>query len=177
MTQKRKKSKKWISWLILLLLLLAASVVAYLVWDSYLRDKPVDDGGQEKQIEKIEKKGTEEDGVEIVEKQRIEQYDGNDPNGAEMLSGVVTYAGVNGDRLMIRVNIDQYLDGGECELSLKKDGVVVYSEMANVVGNVSTATCEGFDVPVEGFRNGFVDISIGVRSGNKVGTIESGVDL
>ena len=39
MVKRRKRSKKWISWLIILVLLIGAGVVCYMVWNSYFRDK------------------------------------------------------------------------------------------------------------------------------------------
>ena len=41
-------------------------------------------------------------------KDKYDEYAGEDPNEREDLTGVVTYAGVNGNNLMIRVNIDQH---------------------------------------------------------------------
>lgn len=181
MAQKRKKQKKWISWLVLTVLFLVASVVVYFVWDGYFRYKNDEDG--KIRTEQIEKVNEGEDGnvqegiIEIIEKPKVEQYEGDDPNGAEVLSGAVTYARVNGDRLIIRINIDQYLDGGRCDLSVRKDGVVLYSEVANVVGGVSTATCEGFDVPVGSLENGTVSIVVDVQSGDRVGTINGEANL
>ena len=153
--------------------------MVYLVWDSYFKDK--DDEASEPESEQVEGldegDDVEEGEVELVEKQKVEQYEGDDPNEAEVLSGVVTYAGVNGSNLMVRVNIDQYLDSGECELSIMRNGAALYSDVASVVGNVSTATCEGFDVPVSELGNGTIDIIINVQSGDKVGTISGEANL
>ena len=179
MAQKRKKQKKWISWVVLLVLFLVAGAIVYLVWDSYFKDK--DDGVDEPKTEQVEKfdknDDVKEEEVEVVEKQKIEQYEGNDPNNAETISGVMTYVGVSGDKLMIRVNIDQYLNGGNCELSIERNGVVLYSEVASVMGSASTATCEGFDVPISELGNGDVDIVINVQSGDKNGTISGEASL
>ena len=179
MAQKRKKTKKWISWAILLVLFVVAGVMVFLVWDSYFREK--DDKADEQETEQVEEveenDEIEEEKMEVTQKQKVEQYEGDDPNEAEELSGVVTYAGVNGDKLMIRVNIDQYLDSGECKLSLSRNGTIIYNDVASVVGSASTSTCEGFDVPIGGIGSGAVNIVINVQSGGKVGAISGEANI
>ena len=105
------------------------------------------------------------------------QYEGDDPNTTEELTGVITYAGVNGDKLMIRVNIDQFLDSGECGLGLRQAGMNVYNTSARVVSNASTATCEGFDVPVNELGEGNYQITIKLNAGGKTGTINGEVNV
>lgn len=180
MAQKRKKSnKKWIFWVLMAGLFVVAAVVCYLVWNSYFRDKKEDKPVEEEQslMEESEKNedGSEET-VEVVEKKKVVQYEGEDPNEKEGLTGVVTYAGVNGGNLMIRVNIDQYLDSGICELNLMQGGVV-YSDTANIVSAATTATCEGFNVPVSRLSGGDYGIVIKISSGNKAGTINGEVKI
>lgn len=152
----------------------------FLVWDNYFNDKK-EDKQEEQTAEQVEKKESVEkaenadDGKDeaekAVEQKKVAQYDGDDPNAAEELSGVVTYAGVNNGVLMVRVNIDQYLDSGKCELSLVQGGGVAYSSTAEVVGGASTASCAGFDVPVTGLGGGY-EVLIKVESGAKKGTIK-----
>ena len=191
MAQKRKNKKRWIYWIAALALLIAAGVVAYLVWDSYFRDKRVDtyednvvevadvdsgnDGMDSK--EKDGKGGGDGDIEEEVEKEKEEvvSYEGGDPNKNEQLTGAITYAGVNGGVLMIRVNIDQYLDGGTCNLSL--NGNMAYNDVANIVSNASTATCEGFDVPVNALSSGYYRITIGLSTNDRSGTIIGEVNI
>ncbi len=176
MAQKRKNSKKWIFWVLMLVLFVAAAVVCYLVWNNYFRDKKEDKPTEEQSlVEEHEEKKAEEKKEETIEKKKVVQYEGEDPNTQEELTGVVTYAGVNGDNLMIRVNIDQYLESGSCELSLMQNGVA-YSDVANIVGSAATATCEGFNVPVSGL-GGDYEIVIKISSGDKTGTINGKVEI
>lgn len=188
MAQKRKrnKSKKWIFWLMMLALLAVAAVVAYLVWDSYFKNKASEGSVGPQEVERVEVKEEEglDEGGEIAEEEevtegdkKVPQYDGEDPNEMDEVSGVVTYAGVNGDKLMIRVNIDQFLDGGECMLSLVQGGAVVYSDIANVVGSATTSTCEGFDVLKSQIGSGATEIKITVNAGEKAGVISGKVEL
>lgn len=184
MAQKRKRNKKWISWLLLLLLLIGAAVVVFLVWDNYFRDKK-EDAQQTEQVEKTEKvekveesmEGEKDEAEKAVEQKKVEQYEGGDPNKAEELSGAVTYAGVVDDKLMIRINIDQYLNDGECGLTLKRGGATIYNSIARITGNASTATCEGFDVPVENLGGGGLEIIINLNANGKTGVIRGEVSL
>ncbi len=190
--RKRKKNKKRLFWFLMLILLVAAAVVVYFVWDGYFKGKGGDKKESSQEVEKVEERIESEEKSEDVmgEKEgrgqledevgdgkEIVQYDGENPNKAESISGVVTYAGVSGERLMIRVNIDQFLDDGECILNLVRNGSTIYNDTAMVVGNVATATCEGFDVSVDGMGGGTTDIIITVNSGERTGTIVGRVEL
>lgn len=180
MAKRRKRNKKWISWLIILVLLIGAGVVCYMVWDSYFRDKSEPETSETSDdIEGEEQENNTE--IELTseepEKKKVEQYDGEDPNLADDLSGVVTYAGVNNGVLMIRVNIDQYLDSGKCELTLNRGGATIHSSIASIIGSASTSTCEGFDVAVGELGGGNVEINIKLESNGRVGSIHGEANI
>ena len=178
--KKQKKTKKIIYWIFMLVLLVAAAGVTYLVWDNYFNDQKNDtettsESNTEEQ-EQTERKHEDEkvEGElksEAPEKEKVVQYDGEDPNTAQGLSGVITYAAVSGGNFVIRVNIDQYVTSGTCELTLKRNGANVYNNIASIVGGASTATCEGFDVPVNQLGGGKVEININLSAGDKGGVI------
>lgn len=182
MAQKRKSQKKRLYVVLFLVLFVVAGVVAYLVWDGYFKNKPKEDGtGAETSVEENIAdeggKGQVYDEEEIIEKEKVVQYEGVNPNKQEELTGVVTYAGVNSGKLMIRVNIDQYLGDGSCELSLLKNGNSVHTDLAGIVGTATTATCEGFDVPTNGLGSGNYQIVIKISSGEKTGTINGEANI
>ena len=185
MAQKQKRNnKRWIFWLVMAVLFVAAAAVCYLVWDGYFRNKSEDNLVKEQSVAKEEKRDKESEKKEedvkmkeevAVSKEEIIQYEGDNPNTQDDLTGVITYAGVSGGNLMIRVNIDQYLEDGTCELSLVQNGVV-YSDAANIVGSAATATCEGFNVPAGGL-GGQYEIIISLSSGEKAGVIKGEVEI
>ena len=180
MVKRRKRSKKWISWLIILVLLIGAGAVCYMVWDSYFRDKTEPETSETSDnTESEEQKNDSEAELtsEEPEKKKVEQYDGDDPNNAQDLSGVVTYAGVNNGVLMIRVNIDQYLDSGKCELTLTRGGATIYSSIASIIGSASTSTCEGFDVAMGELGGGNVEINIKLESNGRTGLIRGEANI
>lgn len=172
MAARRKRNTKWISWIIILILMVAAGVVCYLVWGNYFNDKkdePVKEetSQEEEKGEVVEEKAEEE----VVEKEEVVQYEGEDPNTAESLTGVITYMSLVSTDFVIRVNIDQYLGGGTCVLTLSRDGGVVYTGEVNIIDAASTSTCEGFNVPAELVGSGNINISIQLNSGGKTGVI------
>ncbi|MBR2753945.1 hypothetical protein IKG33_03530 [Candidatus Saccharibacteria bacterium] len=176
MAQKRKRNKKWISWAIILLLFVVAATMIYLVWDSYFNDKNEELGDET--VEVIDDNTNKEelkDQDEVVnneeDDEKVKQYDGEDPNKAEELSGSITYASKIDDRITIRLNIDQYLNEGECELHLINNGADVYSDTTNITGSASTATCEGFDISANNIGSGKYEIVVNISSGAKKGII------
>jgi len=183
MAKRRHRSKKWISWVIILILLIGAGVVCYFVYDSYFRDKSGDEvkpveNSQDKDDEKKTPEETqpEEKKEEVVEKEKVVQYDGADPNESNGITGAITYTGVSGGSLMIRMNIDQYLNGGTCTLGLRQGGSTVYSAEVGIVDSASTSTCEGFNVPVNGL-SGKYNIVIYINSNGKTGEISGEVEV
>ena len=189
MAQKRKrKNKKHIYTVVVLILLLVAGVVTYCVWNAYFNKKAdeireqetsVENEGDKKDEIKKDINMNEEDGeVETEkEKEKVMAYEGDNPNKAGELTGVVTYAGVSpdGGELVIRVNIDQYLGDGSCELDLVQNGVA-YTDTASITASASTATCEGFNVSTGGL-GGDYDIVIYLSSGGRMGVIKGEVSI
>ncbi len=179
MAQKRQKQNKKLVYLILLLVIfIAAGVAVFFALNGKgggTNDQEVEKVVEEKKNEQIEP--TVQTTSEETGKKKVEQYEGEDPNLMNELSGVVTYAGVNGDKLMIRVNIDQYLQGGECELTLSRAGSTIYNGRADIIDNVSTSTCEGFDVSLAGLGSGKADITVSLNAEGKTGIIKGEVEL
>lgn len=106
------------------------------------------------------------------------QYDGDDPNKLDEITGFVSYAAVNGDHLSIRLTINQYLEEtGTCELTMTNSGHTVTGE-AETWTDASTSTCQGFDIPLSEFSvSGTWQISIKITAGGKTGTITGEVSL
>ena len=177
--RRNKKIRKILFWVVFLVLFVVAGVIIYFVWDEYFKTDEGDKENKEEIVEVVENNnefGKGGEGEEDPDKKVI-LYEGNDPNEAEGLTGVVTYAGVNGDNLMIRVNIDQYLNSGSCNLSLLINGASVYNDTAGIIDSAATSTCEGFNVPVSGLGAGNYQIVIKINSGDKSGTIRGEVNI
>ncbi len=105
---------------------------------------------------------------------KVTPYEGGNPNASESLTGNIIYAGAAGDNLMIRVDIDQYVSG-TCKLTLS--GATNYETTANLIADVSTSTCAGFDIPLSSLASGHYYINIRLTAGDKTGTITGEVDV
>ncbi len=191
--QKRNRGKRWLYWLFMALLFVGVVVICYFVWDAYFRTKDVivndrDDVGKnelvkEKEKEENEKIREEDDKSDepvipdVVEKEKTIQYEGDDPNASESLTGAITYAGVSGSELVIRTNIDQYLTTGECELVLESGGTVIYNTEVSIISSVATSVCDGFNVPVSALGGGEIDIIIKIGSDERKGLLQGKVNI
>lgn len=180
MRRKKQKTKK----IILTILFLAAlGAIGFVVYKNFFEKKEETKPAQTTQTQtlKPEPEPTPEtkpiDDEKVNGKDPIYQYDGKNPNESESLTGVITYAGATSTNLIIRVNIDQYISGGTCNLSLSQGGSVVYTASANLIADVSTSTCEGFTVPLSNLNPGYYSIKIDLTSSDKTGVIEGEVNL
>lgn len=180
---KRRNNNKWVFRLGFLMLLMIAGVICYLVWDNYFNDKKINDEKSQEQVveggETIEEKQEEEqqENIQEEDEKKTKQYEGEDPNKRNELSGSVTYAEKMDNRVVIRVNIDQYLGDGECELNLVNGNTVIYNKTVKIVSAASTATCEGFDIPASNIGAGDYTILINLSSDNKKGVIKGEIKL
>ena len=184
MAHYRKKSRKVLK---IFLALLFVALIALGVWYFFFRELPgktsdtpaetvtptsVDDA--QKTPEEPETPEPTETSTEDPKKQT--QNEGSDPNSSKTLTGALTRADVTNNKLIIRVNIDQYLSGGSCALTLTS-GSKTYTDVANITDAASTSTCAGFDIPVEKLSSGSWSISIKITSGDKEGTISGKVTV
>lgn len=104
------------------------------------------------------------------------QNEGTDPNTLEQLTGSITTAYVAGDKAIIRLNIDQFLSSGTCTLTMIS-GTNTYSSSAAIISDVTTSTCEGFDIPTDLLSSGVWSITIDLSSDNKTGQIIGEIEL
>ena len=186
MAQKKKNQKKtWVIVLVVVVLLAGVGTGTFFALKGIDEQKndntEVTDDNQKKEEIKNEDSSktnsSSEDNSGESEKPKVVQYDGDDPNKAETLSGAITFAGVADVTLMIRVNIDQYLESGTCELTLRKGGDTIYNSIASIIGGPSTATCEGFDVPAAGLGGGRIQIEINLSAGERNGVIRGEANI
>jgi len=176
---KRYNKRKYLWFGLALTVILVTTGVIFVTTRGNGDESNPNESGQTDIDKVVSEKNTEEvklssDGTE---KKKVEQYEGENPNTQNDLSGVVTHAEVSNSNLVIRANIDQYLEEGKCELILKRNDVTIYSSIADIINSASTATCEGFDVPAEGLGGGKVDIIINLSAGERSGSIRGEVNL
>lgn len=169
-------------WLALIIILVLAA--AFLIGFKICADLAGKDKKEQKQEEPISETATtiksNEEQKKVAEEpegKRPAQYEGENPNNSETLTGAITYAGASpeNDKLTIRINIDQYLGSGSCKLVLTSEDGQIITEQADIIASASTSTCKGFDIAFPG--SGTWQISIELNSGDKTGTIVGEVKL
>ena len=183
MRRKKRKSGKIIFGI---LIIAALAVSAFAVYEYFLKPKTEDQPAgsattptvlnPEPNTPTDDGRGSEDPEV-ITGKEPVIQYDGDDPNESNDLTGAITYAGATANNIIIRVNIDQYVDGGTCVLKILNGGSVIYQTTANLIADVSTSTCDGFNLPRSVVDSGNFALSIELSSGGKTGVINGGIDL
>lgn len=104
------------------------------------------------------------------------QYEGEDPNDLETITGTITTARVSGSVVLIRVNIDQYLASGACTINLTSNDDV-YTETVKINVAAATSTCEGFSIPLSSLKSGTWNIDIAVSSDDKQGKISGKIQI
>ena len=174
---KRKRDFRWIKWLLFLVLLIVAIVVVILVKNNYFGEKQENNARQSEEESRSEENKTEEktDKDQTEEGKKSEgkapQYEGESPNKSENLTGLVTYADVVNEELVIRVNIDQFLQSGSCNLTMSRNGATYYSQSVGIQESVTTSTCDGYKIPVSELSKGDFQVEIDLESDGKSGKI------
>lgn len=117
--------------------------------------------------------GTKEDAEAGRTPKTPEQYEGQDVNQLNKLTGTITYSEKSGDKYRIRVNINQFLKlPGTCKLTVNSFSTVVYTQTVSIISNPSSGSCEGFDIPLSSIPSGDLNIKIEVNANQKTGLIE-----
>lgn len=183
---KRKRNFRWIKWLLFLVLVVGAVVVIILVKNNFdgktenntKQTTNVDNKTEDKKSEeKSENKSDEKTEESQKSEEKAPQYEGESPNKSESLTGLITYADVVNDELVIRVNIDQFLQSGNCNLTMSRNGVTHYSQTVGIQESVTTSTCDGYKIPVSALPKGDLSIEINLDSDGKSGKITGRVRI
>lgn len=184
MRRKKRKSGKIIFGILIVVALGVMAVLAYLYFSQPKEvDEPTPSSSvvaqdpAKKSAGQNQDQGRGEVTEQPLEKEPVIQYDGNNPNDSGDLTGVVTYAGATDSSIIIRVNIDQYVDGGTCKLNLLQGGSVAYAVSADLIADVSTSTCSGFNLSRSVVGSGDFAISIELSSEGKTGVISGELSL
>lgn len=164
------------------MLIIAAVVVVVLVKNNYFSEKKENTPQQSENTDKPEdkkpeEKSDEESKEETKTEEKASQYEGESPNKSENLTGLITYADVVNDELVIRVNIDQFLQSGNCNLTMSRNGVTYYSQSVGIQESVTTSTCDGYKIPVSDLSKGDFQVEIDLESEGKSGKITGRVRI
>lgn len=102
------------------------------------------------------------------------QYEGENPNRSDELSGSITYTDYTNGILSVGTMINQYLDGGICELELIGNTGTVYTTSSDIFAAASTSACRNLSINVVPDN---YQIKITLISDDKQGIITGEVSL
>lgn len=108
------------------------------------------------------------------------QYEGEDPNQLDSLTGVITYADIDTENQVLHsaVSINQYLEtDGQCVFNLKRNDAIIRTASAVATADVTTSVCGPFSISVADLDPGFYQIEIIMTDANRRGIINSEVNI
>ena len=186
----RRSNRRCFIWLFVILFLI---VVGLSIYYFFLKEQPkksisetknttsVTDNKQEKptkeESKNISPDGTKEDEESGKTPKTPPQYEGEDINKLNRLTGVINYKGINSDKLMLRLTIDQLLHSGNCQLTITSTSGKTVAKTANIEPGPSSSSCRGFDIPLDQLEKGEHKIKIEVTADNKTGIFEDAVTI
>ena len=166
-----------------MVLIIGAIVVIILVKNNFDKNN-TGDNQQNTDVERQGEKKAEDDtgdnsGGDEASKQeeKAPQYDGDSPNKSETLTGMITYANVVDGELVMRINIDQLLQSGNCNLTMSRNGITYYTQSVAIQESVTTSTCDGYKIPVSELPKGNLSVEIMLDSDGKTGKITGKVSI
>lgn len=171
-------------WMIfIILLVLVAIVIALLIYFKPNTESAVDQPQPTSTPTNSDQPADQADGEPSSNPEDPEdkttQYEGEDPNTLEELTGSVARKTVSGDQLTVVATIDQYLiRPGLCIIEMKNSaGQLVYTASSDAVADVTTSICEPFVIPADQIGSGKYTIEIQINGDGKQGIITEEVEL
>lgn len=134
------------------------------------------DGGVEDALVYSEEKDEELD-LSPEDQKVIVQYEGENPNELDHLTGLITYTEVKDGKLLAMVSIDQYLSEGICTANLKNDSGIAATAKQPVEADASTSHCGPIAVSLSGVSGGKYQLEVVISSGDRTGTLTSNVEI
>ncbi|MBR5621377.1 hypothetical protein IKW75_02770 [Candidatus Saccharibacteria bacterium] len=187
MTLKTKKPKiiKTIFIVILVILLLVgAGVASFFIAKTISEANNNQSSGQNSSNTEPSQNGSSDDNpttnsdnaenhAEETTDQTPAQYDGEDPNKAESLSGLITYSGVSEGAFLVNVSIDQYVSGS-CDIVLENATGQTNTYQATIVAGPTSGFCS-YEGPVP--AAGTWKITVKINGNGKTGTVTGEVSI
>lgn len=191
MTKTKKKNSRrgtsarshaWVLALIIILIIVAVVAIVILV----TKPQPSNTADPQTPVVSQPEESPASDSEPITETsstpeapEKTSQYEGEDPNNLEELTGIITYKGVENGTLTVMATINQYLhQAGACTITLagrNSQGTYIVSSDAHA--DITTSYCENFEIPTFNLPPDTYDIEIKLNGDGKTGTIRDEVKL
>ena len=101
------------------------------------------------------------------------QYEGEDPNQLDELTGVIAYADIDTSSQVLHsaITINQYLQTGQCVFNLKRGDAIYRSASSAIVAEATTSVCGPFSLSIDGISSGTYQIEVIMTTDGKRGVI------
>lgn len=185
--KKQSKNHHIFLLIILALAICAAITVALVVLNPLGGSKPTKENQetnnssssteQKSESSDVKKEESKEEGKSTEPTPEAEknntQYEGENPNNSESLTGIINYIGISDDTLSVRVSIEQSV-AGTCVFTITTpSGKTINGSSAISVGPTSSFC--SFSTPAQ--ESGSWKVSVGATSSDKHGTITGEANL
>lgn len=107
----------------------------------------------------------------------IVQYEGENPNELDHLTGIITYAEIADNTLSSMVSIDQYLGSGTCTARLKSGEQIILTVEKDIEADASTSHCGPITMNLSGIGGGRYSLEVEISGGGKTGIVTSKVEI
>lgn len=164
--------------LCLVVIIVIAVAVVLVVKAVSGEDAPIDEPTEETESALVyDEEGEDDNDLSPEDQKIIVQYEGENPNELDHLTGLITYTEVKDGTLTAMVSIDQYLTGGTCTANLKSNDQIVASAEQAIEADASTSHCGPITINLAGVSGGKYQLEVVISSGGKTGTAASNVEF
>ncbi len=172
--------------IIMLVTIIAVAVlVVFAVWaisssqtDDSVDSNPIDSSEDAFREDEITTPGYEE-ATDIGDEKNIPQYEAENPNTLENLTGSVVYTDTDAQTgtITTMVSIDQYLyNGGTCELKVKSSDSVLATVSSPIIADVTTSHCGPITATLSQLA-GTYELEITLSADNKTGLVTTNINI
>jgi len=162
---------------IFLLILSAVIITTVLICKNFLKPneshltKPQDNPGDSQPVIPSE---TEPANPDNPVENKTPQYEGEDPNDLDELTGHIIYKDIDPETntLHTSVMINQFLQsGGQCVYNIKRDDAILRTASGVAFADVTTSVCGPFSISLEGLSPGNYQLEVTITGDDKRGVI------
>lgn len=89
----------------------------------------------------------------------------------------ITSVNTSGSTLLVRAIVHTVSDSGSCKLSIQQNGVVIYSDEANLQALAGSSSCKGFNVPLSSLKSGKHMVTVKYSNGASTGEASREISL
>ena len=184
----RHSARTTVIWFLFILVIALTALVIYLFLHQNIeKQSKQDTNNPSQQVQSTSASTSENQSSKNETKEDLEagkthqtpkQYEETDNKPTADLTGFITYSGKNDNNLTIRVTINQLLkEVGTCTLSLTSASGQRINRTANTIDNPSSATCQGFDIPLSEIQAGEYQINIEIKTSHQSGNIKGSITI